>query len=54
MLKALKNAQNSALLNGAEIAFLEKELTELYQKQSQKIFRSKRTSATLSVLHQKT
>jgi hypothetical protein len=54
VLKAHKNAQNSELLNGAKIIFLEKELTELHQKQSQKIFCAKRTPGTLSVLHQNT
>jgi hypothetical protein len=38
VLKPHKNAQNSGLLNGAKIRFLEKELRELNQKQSQKIF----------------
>jgi hypothetical protein len=54
VLKAHKNAQNSELLNGAGIIFLGKELTELYQEQSQKIFGAKCTSGTLSVLQQNT
>jgi hypothetical protein len=44
VLMAQKNAQNSEFLNGARIICLEKELKELYQKQSQEIFYSKHTS----------